>query len=181
MPVITIFGGGNIKSGSVEYKNAERLGSELAKRGFDIATGAYGGVMEAVLKGASKYDTRKIGISTEFYSNININKYVTEEIKTNDYFERLIKLIEIGDMFIALPGGSGTLLEIAAVWALKNKLVLKDKMIITVGDIWSDVIQTMAFYEEKVVGRLDVINVVDNIKKALNLIDKDFNINNILR
>jgi predicted Rossmann-fold nucleotide-binding protein len=45
---------------------------------------------------------------------------VTKEIVCDTLFERIDKLIEIGDGFVVLQGGTGTLLELAAVWEYFN-------------------------------------------------------------
>jgi predicted Rossmann-fold nucleotide-binding protein len=42
-----------------------------------------------------------------------------------------------------LKGGTGTLLELAAVWEFINKGLLKEKPIVIVGDFWNGVIETL--------------------------------------
>ena len=51
---IVVFGSSTCKPDSDEYRTAEELGALLAGGGFDVTTGGYSGVMEAVSKGASK-------------------------------------------------------------------------------------------------------------------------------
>ncbi len=50
---IAVFGNANAKVGSFEWEIAEKLGEEISKRGFNIVTGGYGGVMEAAFKNAN--------------------------------------------------------------------------------------------------------------------------------
>ncbi|MHC4104192.1 MAG: LOG family protein, partial [Planctomycetota bacterium] len=59
--------------------------------------------------------------------------------------ERLDKLIELGQAYVVLPGGTGTLLELAKVWELKNKGFLPpDKPIILVGRFWKPLVDLVA-------------------------------------
>jgi len=50
-------------------------------------------------------------------------------------------LVELGRAYVVLPGGTGTLLELAKVWELKNKGFLKtDRPIILVGGFWKSLV-----------------------------------------
>jgi len=53
--------------------------------------------------------------------------------------------VKLGQAYIVLPGGTGTLLELAKVWELKNKGFLKaDKPIILLGGFWKPLIELIA-------------------------------------
>ena len=52
--VITVFGSSRPTEVDRDYAEARALGVELAKRGFVICSGGYGGVMEAVSRGAKE-------------------------------------------------------------------------------------------------------------------------------
>ena len=70
------------------------------------------------------------------------NEYVTQQVDTASLDERLDKLIALGDGYIVLAGGTGTLLELAKVWELKNKGFFKTlKPIILVGGFWQPLIE----------------------------------------
>ena len=49
------------------------------------------------------------------------NPFIAEEVRTQSFPERLMALIERGDAYIALPGGTGTLAELALCWEMMNK------------------------------------------------------------
>lgn len=174
MPVITVFGGGVYKETAPEYLNAMELGKLLAERNFDIATGGYDGIMEAVLRGAANYNVRRIGVTTDFYKNKKPNQYINQEIKLNDYISRLIKLIEIGDAYIVMPGETGTLLEFAAVWAFKEKgIFTTNKPIVCFGEQWNEVIQTMSFYSEALLERSNLLYSAENVQDVINYISEN--------
>jgi len=73
------------------------------------------------------------------------NEYITREIVTGSLDERLDTLIKLGQAYIVLPGGTGTLLELAKVWELKNKGFLEaDKPVILIGKFWKPLVDLLA-------------------------------------
>jgi len=142
--VITIFGTGRTKSGDEIFNLAQRTGKLLAEGGFTIANGGYGGTMLAAAKGARDCGCEVIGVTCSAFSG-KANEFISREIVTGSLDERLNKLIELGAGFVVLPGGTGTLLELAKVWELKNKGFLKtDKPIILLGGFWKPLIELIA-------------------------------------
>jgi uncharacterized protein (TIGR00730 family) len=141
-PVITIFGTGRAKQGDSVYKLANQLGLLLSQAGFTIANGGYGGTMLAAAEGASREDGKIIGVTCSAFKNSSANKYITKEIKTKSLEERLNALVKLGNAYIVLPGGPGTLLELALVWELKNKGFLQtEKPVILLGDFWKPLVE----------------------------------------
>ena len=127
--IISIFGTGKTKEGDHAFRIAEETGSLLAQAGFTIANGGYRGTMTAAAKGASEAGGEIIGVTCSAFKNSMPNQYITREIVTNSLDERLDTLIELGQAYLVLPGGTGTLLELAKVWELKNKGFLKKKKV----------------------------------------------------
>lgn len=57
-----------------------------------------------------------IGVEPQFFVEAEVQyDEITELIVTKDMTERKTKMIELGDAFIAFPGGTGTLEEITEV------------------------------------------------------------------
>lgn len=176
MPVVSIFGSSECEPGSFEYDIAELVGSKLGEAQLDIATGGYGGVMEAVMKGASRYGVKRYGIATNFYEGKKVNIYVSDEIKIDTYLNRMIKLISLGDAYIVFPGGTGTLLELSAIWALSDRGIIQNKPIAVLGEQWQEVTQTIGFYNEKVLDSLLLLKYFDLAEKAAEYISNHFKI-----
>jgi uncharacterized protein (TIGR00725 family) len=175
MSVITVFGGSSSKPGSFEYDTAELIGNLLAHEGFGVATGAYDGVMEAALKGASQFGVERIGITTVFFENRVVNQFVKTEIKTQSYLDRLLKLLEIGDAYIVLPCGTGTLLELSAAWAFLERGIIRNKPVVCIGEQWLEVLQTLSFYSESALESTKYIKHVDNAVDAITFINEKLN------
>ena len=141
--VVTVFGSSRPKKGEPEYATAYQVGKLLAKSGFVVCNGGYGGVMEASARGAKESGGKTIGVVTRFFST-RANTYIDKKIMTGTHIDRLMKLIKLGDAYVILRGGTGTLVELATVWEYMNKHVVDVKPIIVVGKFWSPVVQTLA-------------------------------------
>ncbi|MFQ6036383.1 MAG: LOG family protein [Sedimentisphaerales bacterium] len=141
---ITIFGTGRARKGDAAYEWAYETGKTLAQAGFVIANGGYGGTMEAAAKGASEVGGKIVGVTCSAFKS-TANKYITREIVTASLDERLDTLIKLGQAYIVLPGGTGTLLELAKVWEFRNKGFLPaEKPIILVGRFWKPLVDLIA-------------------------------------
>ncbi|MBX2991196.1 MAG: LOG family protein [Bacteroidetes bacterium] len=142
-PTITVFGSAHPKQGDEEYALAFEIGSELAKAGFTICNGGYGGIMEASARGAKSAGGHAIGVTCKAFHNRTVNAWIDTNIETYDLSDRMMKLISLGDGYVVLKGGTGTLLELAAAWEFMNKMMIAPKPIVIVGDFWRPVISTL--------------------------------------
>jgi uncharacterized protein (TIGR00725 family) len=116
------------------------LGRALAKEGFDVCSGGYAGVMAAVSRGAKEAGARTYGVTAEFFKTAKLNAWVDEEIRMKTWQERLFELIERGDGFVACKGGTGTLVELAVVWEMLNKAVMKAKPFVAL-KFWTPILE----------------------------------------
>jgi uncharacterized protein (TIGR00730 family) len=142
---VSVFGTGAARPGDKYFKLAEELGQVLAGAGFAIANGGYGGTMEASAKGAREAGGEVIGVTCAAFGRGSANRFLSREIVARTLNERLETLINIGNAYVVLPGGTGTLLELAFVWELKNKGFLSgDKPIILLGEYWKTLVELVA-------------------------------------
>jgi uncharacterized protein (TIGR00730 family) len=142
--VITIFGTSRASTSDAVYSLAWQIGEGLTEAGFTIANGGYGGTMLASAKGAIKAGGEVIGVTCSAFKSSRANEFVSREIVTASLAERLETLVNLGEGYVVLPGGTGTLLELAMVWELKNKGCSgSDKPIILVGEYWRPAVELM--------------------------------------
>ncbi|HOK97019.1 MAG TPA: LOG family protein, partial [Anaerohalosphaeraceae bacterium] len=142
--IITVFGTSKTQPGEPEFETAKILGRLLAKKGFTIANGGYSGTMLATAQGAAEADGQVIGVTCRAFKRGKANPYISREIQTNSLTERLAILVELGKAYIVLPGGTGTLLELADVWEHKNKgFSNAEKPIILMGAFWKPLLEMM--------------------------------------
>lgn len=176
MKRITIFGGSRVERGSDEYAEAQELGRALAEAGLEVITGGYNGVMEAVSRGAHEAGGHVIGVTVDVIAR-NFervpNEYVKQEVRTAALLERIDKLIELGDGFVVLPGGVGTLVELSAVWNLAVLRALQDKPIVIVGRGWHSVLQTMLQELHTIDADLQFLQFADTAQDAVALLARE--------
>ncbi|MGI8813321.1 MAG: LOG family protein [Pyrinomonadaceae bacterium] len=151
--IVTIFGGSKCGPQSDEYKSARDLGSRLAKAGFTICTGGYLGIMEAASRGAREEGGRVFGIVMNQFKG-EPNRYLTDKVATDHFYDRLQNLITRSVGFVALRGGMGTVTEISLVWNKLQTGVLGRRPLVLVGDCWTRVVA--AWQENLVVSNAEV-------------------------
>ncbi len=136
---VTVFGGSQPRPGSVAYVEAYALGQLLATTGHTVLTGGYIGTMEAVSRGANEAGGHVIGVTCleiERWRGSGANAWVKEERKFETLRQRLDGLIDGCEAAIALPGGPGTLTEIALMWNLMIVDAIHRRPLILVGHGW---------------------------------------------
>jgi uncharacterized protein (TIGR00730 family) len=138
--VVTVFGSSRPREGEADYEEARILGRALAKHGFAVCSGGYGGVMEAVSRGEKEASGRTVGVTADFFNNAKLNPWVDEEVRLQTWQERLFELIRRADAFVACKGGTGTLVELAVVWEMLNKSVMSAKPFAVLGEFWRPVV-----------------------------------------
>ena len=169
--IVTIFGTSRAGAGDAIFTLALETGRLLSQAGLTIANGGYGGTMLAAAKGAAEADGEIIGVTCSAFKSSRANKYVTREIVTGSLNERLDTLLKLGRAYIVLPGGTGTLLELAKVWELKNKGFLNtDKPIILLGGFWKPLIELIATDDAD---NTSYVKPADEPKQAVEMIIED--------
>jgi uncharacterized protein (TIGR00730 family) len=137
--VITVFGSSRPEAGHADYVEAFELGRALVGAGFGVCTGGYGGVMEAVSRGASESGGRVLAVTSSFFC-LRANRWVEEETRVDTWQDRLFELVRLGDGYVACKGGTGTLVELAVVWEMLNKKAMEPRPFVTLGDFWQPVL-----------------------------------------
>ena len=143
---VTVFGGAQPQPGSPAYLEACELGTLLAQAGHAVLTGGYVGTMEAVSKGANEAGGHVIGVTCdeiERWRGARANQWVMEVRHFSTMQERLNELVRACDAAIALPGGAGTLTEIALSWNLMIVDSMPRKPLILLGAAWKAVFEEM--------------------------------------
>jgi len=138
--IITVFGSSRPAEGDAAYAEAHALGRALAGAGFAVCSGGYGGVMEAVSRGAKDAGGRTLGITASSFRS-RANRWVDEEVRVGTWEERLFELVRRGEGYVACRGGTGTLVELAVVWEMLNKRVMPRKPFAILGGFWEPVIE----------------------------------------
>lgn len=143
-PVVAVFGSNAVESGGEGDATAEAVGRRLAELGYAVANGGYGGTMEAGSRGAAEAGGHVIGVTCSLWRS-KPNRYVREVIETSELSERVRMLAKIATGgYVVLPGGTGTLLELAWVWEEMAKKFMNPRPIVCVGEFWRPVVDVIA-------------------------------------
>lgn len=114
---ITVFCGANNGKSELYKENAIELGKWIARNNHTLVYGGGKvGLMGAIADTVLENDGEVIGIMPQFLVDREISHNdINELIIVNDMSVRKTKLVDLGDVFISLPGGPGTLEEISQV------------------------------------------------------------------
>jgi uncharacterized protein (TIGR00730 family) len=145
--IATVFGSSRPSDGDADYAEARELGWALAAKGFTVCSGGYGGVMEAVSRGAKDAGGRTMAVTAEFFGR-EPNRWVDDVTQVHTWQERLFALIERGDCFVICKGGTGTLVELSVVWEMLNKGVMKRKPCVAIGEFWRPIVERIREVEQ---------------------------------
>ena len=147
--VISVFGSSAPQPGSADYEAARDLGRRLAEAGFTVQTGGYIGVMEGVSRGANEAGGHVIGVTSdqiEEFRPIKANSWIKEEVRYPTLRERVLYLVDHCDGILVLPGGIGTLSELALAWNFAQVGEIPLKPIIPIGGLWQ---RTLAAFVDR--------------------------------
>ena len=137
---VAVFGSSEVRPGEAAWEDAEETGALLARDGFEVVNGGYGGVMEASSRGAARAGGRAIGVTCAAFERGAGNSWLAEERREKDLFERTRVLIELSSAYIILPGKAGTLAELAFLWALQRGGLLGPAPVVLLGGFWEGLV-----------------------------------------
>ena len=114
---ITVFCGANNGRNEAYKENAIELGKWIADNNHSLVYGGGKvGLMGIIADTVLENNSEVIGIMPQFLVDREISHTgITEFIIVDDMSVRKEKLVDLGDVFVALPGGPGTLEEISQV------------------------------------------------------------------
>jgi uncharacterized protein (TIGR00725 family) len=141
-PVVTVFGSARVKPGDPQFEFAREVGALIARHGATLRNGGYGGTMLASAMGARAAGGKVEGVTLKAFGQGN--EYLNSEMQAASIFERITHLMKGASALLVLPGGTGTLLELAAAMEHQAKGLTEDPTEIWLaGAYWKPVIETV--------------------------------------
>jgi uncharacterized protein (TIGR00730 family) len=144
---LVVFGSSRLTEGSWAWGQAETVGRIAAEKGFDLCSGGYQGAMEAASRGARAAGGHVVGITTRIFTRREPTLSLHEIREEADYPARLAALLRAGDVYVALPGGLGTVSELITAWCLASIGELGGPLYCFT-DPWRPIVAAVAALEE---------------------------------
>ena len=179
---VTIFGSARNGFAPEIYEEATKLAYLLASDGFAIFTGGGPGIMEAANKGAYKAKGESVGININLPKDYKVterkNEYVTESESFDYFFTRKVILSFASQVYIAFPGGFGTMDELFQMLTLVQTGKTSPTPIILVNkEFWTplvDWIKTYLYKKNASISKedLDLFHLFDTADEVYEFIKK---------
>ena len=114
---VTVYLGATMGNDPRLETEVRRLGRWIGESGNALVYGgSKAGLMGALAESVLQAGGEVTGVEPQFFIDMGYEyPEITRLIVTQDMTERKTKMIELGDAFIAFPGGTGTLEEISEI------------------------------------------------------------------
>lgn len=114
---VTVYLGATMGNDPRLETEVRRLGRWIGESGNALVYGgSKAGLMGALAESVLQAGGKVTGVEPQFFIDMGYEyPEITRLIVTQDMTERKTKMIELGDAFIAFPGGTGTLEEISEI------------------------------------------------------------------
>jgi len=140
-PSVSIFGSARTDPEHPSYKLAENIARLLSDSGFSVVSGGGPGIMEAANKGAFAGKSPSIGLNIDLPQEQSGNPYQDIKLNFRHFFSRKVMFVKYASAYVVLPGGFGTLDELAEILTLiqtgKSRRI---PVILVDSEFWSDLI-----------------------------------------
>jgi uncharacterized protein (TIGR00730 family) len=165
---VGVLGSARLTEPDGRWTQAYTLGGLLADAGYAVVSGGYGGLMAAVSRGAHERGGYVIGLSMLHWTGIEPNRWNADLRWSSTYGERLNHILRC-DAVIALPGGVGTLSEMAVAWSA-SQTEGRALPIILLGDCWPPLVAS--FREHLIISDqdLNLLRFADSPEEAVQVV-----------
>lgn len=157
-----------------EYRDfAREFGKWIAREGHVLVYGgATGGLMDEVAKGAREEEGEVVGIIPEsIVERGRLAEYPTELLRVGSLAERKELMKEYADVFVALPGGFGTMDEmIDAISACKLGEVEAKTIIVSVNGFYAPLAAQIERFTQEGLGKkndAECYSIVNNMAELV--------------
>jgi hypothetical protein len=170
-PCVTIFGSARFGETHPYYAIARDLGRRVSLMGFTVMTGGGPGLMEAANRGAKEAGGLSVGCNIELPHEQEPNPYLDRWITCRYFFVRKVLLFKYSYAFIGLPGGLGTLDELAEALTLIQNGKIQEYPVVLIGTAyWQPfltLLRDMIQHGAVAPSDLDLLKVTDDLDEAM--------------
>jgi uncharacterized protein (TIGR00730 family) len=174
-PAISIYGSARLKPESPYYQRTIEIAQKFSDAGFAVISGGGPGIMEAANKGAHAGKSPSVGLNIELPHEQSGNQWQDISLRFRHFFTRKVTFVKNSDAVVVMPGGFGTLDELAEVLTLIQTKKSRHVPIVLVGaEFWAGLLDwfkktllTNGVISEK---DLDLMQVIDDPDQVLDAV-----------
>jgi len=174
-PSVSIFGSARTETDHPYYQLAEDIARALSDAGFSVVSGGGPGIMEAANKGAYAGKSASIGLNIQLPHEQSGNPYQDISLSFRHFFSRKVMFVKYAAAYVVLPGGFGTLDELAEILTLvQTGKTRRIPIILVHAPFWTGLLEWFktTLVEEKTIDPedLDLIQVLDKPQQVVDAI-----------
>jgi uncharacterized protein (TIGR00730 family) len=117
-PSVSLFGSARTAQDHPWYQLAQDIGEQLSNAGFSVVTGGGPGIMEAGNRGAYAGKSPSVGLNIMLPHEQGGNGFQDISLMFRHFFSRKVMFVKHASAYVVLPGGFGTLDELAEILTL---------------------------------------------------------------
>ncbi len=143
-PAVSIFGSARTPRDHPNYKKAEQIAQLLSDSGFAVISGGGPGIMEAANRGGYAGKSQSIGLNIQLPHEQKSNEYQDLALNFGHFFSRKVMFVKYASAYVVLPGGFGTLDEMAEILTLvQTGKTRRIPIILVNGEFWGGLLDWM--------------------------------------
>jgi uncharacterized protein (TIGR00730 family) len=174
-PSVSIFGSARTQPDHPNYKLAVEIARALSDAGFSVVSGGGPGIMEAANLGAYDGRSPSIGLNIQLPHEQVGNPYQDISLTFRHFFSRKVMFVKYASAYVVMPGGFGTLDELAEIMTLvQTGKTRKIPIILVNKSFWQGLIDwlTNTLVTEKTIDAedLELIKILETPKEVLDAI-----------
>jgi len=174
-PSVSIFGSARTDPEHPYYQLTIDIARELSDSGFSIVSGGGPGIMEAANKGAFEGKSPSIGLNIMLPHEQSGNPYQDISLSFRHFFSRKVMFVKYASAYVVMPGGFGTLDELAEILTLvQTKKSRRIPIILVHRPFWEGLLDWFAttMVDEGMINKedLNLIKIIDEPKQIANAI-----------
>lgn len=178
-PSVSIFGSARTSPEHPYYKLAVDIARELSDSGFSVVSGGGPGIMEAANKGAFEGKSPSIGLNIMLPHEQSGNPYQNISLNFRHFFSRKVMFVKYAAAYVVMPGGFGTLDELAEILTLvQTKKSRRIPIILVHRPFWEGLLDWFAttMVGEGTINKedLNLVQIIDDPKQIANAIFKHY-------
>ncbi len=171
-PSVSIFGSARTGRDDPRYRLTERIARLLSDAGFAVVSGGGPGIMEAANRGAFDGKSASVGLNIELPHEQRTNPYQNVSLSFRHFFARKVMFVRYACAYVVMPGGFGTLDELAEVLTLtQTRKTRRVPVVLVERAFWSGLLDWMGerMVQDKSIDAADMqlMQVVDTAEEVV--------------